>query len=137
MRVPGNDKLRGPSASVVLTLWLSIIAADGLAAPDPFTICHQERVVHPFKAPVIAPSLGEPPEDPLLLFSVLCAVWVASYVAFNGDVIRDLGAQFLALAEKQRATFPLMKGIHLMGMSLLFMGDIPEGRGHLDQAIAL
>ena len=28
-------------------------------APDPFAICHHERVVYPFKAPVIAPS-GEP-----------------------------------------------------------------------------
>src|SRR5271168_5272685 len=28
-------------------------------APDPFTICHHERVVYPFKAPVVAPD-GEP-----------------------------------------------------------------------------
>jgi predicted ATPase len=58
-------------------------------------------------------------------------------VAFNGDVCRDLAAQFLALAEKQRAIVPLMIGHRLMGMSLLFTGDIAEGREHLDQAIAL
>src|SRR6476659_8118485 len=28
-------------------------------APDPFAICHHERVVYPFKAPVVAPD-GEP-----------------------------------------------------------------------------
>ena len=28
-------------------------------APDPFTICHHERVVHPFKTPLIAPD-GKP-----------------------------------------------------------------------------
>jgi hypothetical protein len=28
-------------------------------APDPFAICHQERVVHPFKASVVAPG-GKP-----------------------------------------------------------------------------
>ena len=28
-------------------------------APDPFAICHYERVVYPFKAPVVAPD-GEP-----------------------------------------------------------------------------
>src|SRR5271168_2079253 len=28
-------------------------------APDPFAICHHERVVYPFKAPVVAPG-GEP-----------------------------------------------------------------------------
>ena len=32
-----------------------------------------------------AEALGEPPEDPLLLFSVLYGFWVANFVAFNGD----------------------------------------------------
>ena len=27
-------------------------------APDPFAICHHERVVYPLKAPVIAPCAG-------------------------------------------------------------------------------
>jgi predicted ATPase len=48
-----------------------------------------------------ADALGEPPEDPLLLFSVLYAFWVARYAAFNGDMLRELAVQFLALAEKQ------------------------------------
>ena len=65
-----------------------------------------------------AEALGEPPEDPLLLFSVLYGFWVANYVAFNGDVMRELAAQFLALAEKQGATVPLMIGHRLMGNSL-------------------
>jgi predicted ATPase len=84
-----------------------------------------------------AEALGQPPEDPLLLFSVLWAFWAANLVAFNGNASRDLAAQFLALAEKQRATAPLMVGHRLMGTSLLLTGDIAEGRGHLDQAIAL
>ena len=71
-----------------------------------------------------AEALGEPPEDPLLLFSVLYGFWVANYVAFNGDVMRELAAQFLALAEKQGATVPLMIGHRLMGISLLCTGDI-------------
>ena len=70
-----------------------------------------------------AEALGEPPEDPLLLFSVLYGVWVANFVAFNGDAVRGLAAQFLALAEKQRATVPLMIGHRLMGMSLLYTGE--------------
>jgi len=51
--------------------------------------------------------------------------------------MRDLAAQFMALAEKQRAIVPLMIGHRLMGTSLLFTGDIAEGRTHYDQAIAL
>ena len=84
-----------------------------------------------------AEALGEPPEDPLLLFQVLYAFWVANYVAFNGDAICALAAQFLVLAEKHRATVPLMIGHRLRGMSLLCTGDPAEGRAHLDRAIAL
>jgi hypothetical protein len=73
----------------------------------------------------------------LLLFSVLYGFWVANYVAFNGDVMRELAAQFLALAEKQGATVPLMVGHRLMGTSLMTTGDFAEGRAHYDQAIAL
>ena len=64
------------------------------------------------------------------MFSVLYGFWVANYVAFNGDVVRELAAQFLALAEKQGATVPLMIGHRLMGTSLMCTGDIAEGRAH-------
>jgi hypothetical protein len=84
-----------------------------------------------------AEALGEPPEDPLLLFSVLYFLWVEKLVAFNGDVVRELAVQFLALAEKQTATAPLMIGHRLMGLSLLHTGDIVEGRAHLDRAMTL
>ena len=76
-----------------------------------------------------AEALGEPPEDPLLLFSVLYGFWVANYMAFNGDVVRELAAQFLALAEKQRATVPLMVGHRLMGILAAYRGH-REGRAH-------
>jgi hypothetical protein len=79
----------------------------------------------------------EPSEDPLLLFSVLYGFWVANYAAFNGDVVRELAAQFLALAEKQGGTVPLTLGHRLLATSLVYTGDITEGRAHYDQALAL
>jgi len=69
------------------------------------------------------------------LFRVLNAFWAANLLAFNGDACRDLAAQYLALAEKQRATVPLMSGHRMMGISLLHTGDIAEGREHLDKAL--
>jgi predicted ATPase len=45
--------------------------------------------------------------------------------------------QFLALAEKQRATGARMIGHRLMGTSLLYTGDIVKGRAHFDKAIAI
>jgi predicted ATPase len=83
-----------------------------------------------------AEALGEPPDDPLLLFSVLYSFWTTSFVAFKGDALRELASQFLALGEKQRATVPLMIGHRMMG-SVLHTGAFAEGRAHLDRAIAL
>jgi predicted ATPase len=49
----------------------------------------------------------------------------------------ELAVQFLALANKQTTTGPLMLGHRLMGLSLLHTGDIAGGRTHLDRAITL
>jgi len=104
----------------------------GYAAPETKAAAEQARLLIEQ-----AEALGEPPEDPLLLFSVLFGFWIANYVAFSGDLMRELAAQFLALAEKQRATIPIMIGHRVMGISLLLTGSISEGRAHLDQALAL
>jgi hypothetical protein len=82
-----------------------------------------------------AEAQGEAVEDPLLLFSVLYGLWVANLTAFKGDVVRELAVQFLALAQKQGATVPIMIGHRLIGLSLLHTGDIAEGRTHLDRAL--
>jgi tetratricopeptide (TPR) repeat protein len=84
-----------------------------------------------------AEALGEPPENPLLLYSVLVGFWTANAGAFNGDALLTLAAQFLALAEKQGATIPLMIGHRLMGYSLVSTGSLAESRRHYDLAIAL
>jgi predicted ATPase len=84
-----------------------------------------------------ADVLGETPEDPLLLYSVLFGFFVANFNTFNDDVCRDLGTQFLELAEKQRASYPLVVGHNILGAALLLRGDIAEARAHFDQGIAL
>jgi len=84
-----------------------------------------------------AKSLGEPPEDPLMLYSVLYGVWVATVVAFNGDLICDLAAQCLTMAKEDGATIPLIMGHRMMGRSLIDTGNLAEGRAHCDQAMAL
>ena len=81
-----------------------------------------------------AETLGETPDDPLLLFLVLYGFWTANYVAFNGDVCRDLAAHFLAVAEKQEATVPRVIGHRIMGPGLTIRGDIVEAQGHYDRA---
>jgi hypothetical protein len=60
-----------------------------------------------------------------------------SPITFNGDVVRELATQFLALAQKHGATVPLMIAHRLMGQSLLYTGDVATGRTQYDQAITL
>jgi class 3 adenylate cyclase/predicted ATPase len=130
--LPGTASLRRQQIELQVAVANALMHTKGHAAAETKAAAEQARLLIEQ-----AEALGEPPEDPLLLFSVLYAFWVANLVAFNGDAVRDLAAQFQALAEKQRATAPLMIGHRLMGLSLLFTGNIAEGRGHFDQAIAL
>ena len=53
----------------------------------------------------------------------------------NGDAICELADQFLALAEKQGTTVPLMIGHRMVGTSLLHTGDLIQARAHLDRAL--
>ena len=84
-----------------------------------------------------AEALGEPPEDPLLLFSVLYGLWTANYVASNSDVMRNLAENFLGLARRQQTIFPLVAAHRIMGSSLASVGLFAEARTHYDQGLAL
>jgi predicted ATPase len=129
--LPATPLLRREQIKLQVAIITPLIHVKGYAAPETKAAVEQARVLIEQ-----AEALGEPPEDRLLLFSVLYGFWVANFVAFNGPVICDLAAQFLALAEKQGGTVPLMVGHRLMGMSLLYTGDIAKGRKHYDQALA-
>ena len=130
--LPATAALRREQIKLQVALITPLLHVKGYAAPETKVAAERARLLIEQ-----AEALGEPPEDPLLLFSVLYGVWVANSVAFDGDKLRELAAQFLALAEKQGATVPLMVGHRLMGMSLLETGDIAGRRAHLDRAIAL
>ena len=109
-----------------------LIHVKGYAAPETKAEAERARVLIEQ-----AKALGEPPDDPLLLFSVLYSIWVANRIAFNGDVMRDLAAQFLEIAKMQGTTAPLMIGHRVMGISLLCTGAIADSRTHFDNALAL
>ncbi|MGY8683223.1 adenylate/guanylate cyclase domain-containing protein [Bradyrhizobium sp. UFLA05-153] len=129
---PGTPALRREEIRLQVAIITPLLHVKGYASPE--VKAAAERARHLIER---AETLGEPPEDPLLLFSVLYGFWTASYVAFNGDVMREVAAQVLTLAEKQGAIVPLMLGHRLMANSLLVTGDIAESRPHYDQAIAL
>ena len=82
--MPSTPALRREQIRLQVALIAPLMHVKGYAAPETKTAAERARVLIEQ-----AEALGEPPEDPLLLFSVLYGVWVANYVAFNGDAIRD------------------------------------------------
>jgi predicted ATPase len=128
----GTPALRREQIKLQVALIAPLTHVKGYAAPETKAAVERARLLIEQ-----AETLGEPPEDPLLLFSVLYRFWAANYIAFNGDVMHGLATQFLALAEKQGATAMLMVGHRLMGQSLLHTGNIAHGRAHCDRAFAL
>ena len=130
--LPASPALRREQIKLQVALITPLMQVKGHTAPE--TTAATERA---HKLIEQAETLGEPLDDPLLLFSVLYGFWVASHAAFKGEVMRTLAAQFLALAEQRGAIAPLMVGHRLMGSSLALTGEIARGRVHYDQAIAL
>jgi predicted ATPase len=130
--LPATPALRREQIKLQVALISPLIHVKGYAAPETKTATEQAGLLIEQ-----AEALGELPEDPLLLFSVLYSFWVANYVAFNGDAMRELASHFLAQAEKQGAAVPLMVGHRVMGISWLCTGDIAQSRAHFDRAIRL
>ena len=130
--LPATPARRREEIRLQVALITPLLHVKGYSAPETKAAAERARLLIEQ-----AEALGEPLEDPSLFFSLLYGFWVVSYIAFNGDVMRELAAQFLALAEKQGATVPLTIGHRLMATSLLCTGDIVEGRAHSDHALAL
>ena len=84
-----------------------------------------------------AEAIGEPPEDPLLLYSVLAGYAFVTGVAGNFTALRDVADRTFALAEKQQGSAPFVFGHNQMGASLMVTGEIAAGKAHFDQSIAL
>ena len=130
--LPTTPILRHKEIRLQVALVTPLMHVKGYAASETKAAVERARILIEQ-----AEAGGEPPEDPLLLFSVLYGFWAAHFVAFNGEALRELASRFLALAEKQGATGPLMIGHRLVGASLMSTGDIIEGKAHFDLAIAL
>jgi class 3 adenylate cyclase/predicted ATPase len=130
--LPATPALRREQIKFQAALITPLIHVKGYAAPETRAAAERARLLIEQ-----AEALGEPPEDPLLLFSVLYGFWTANFAAFQGDVVGELAARFMALAEKQGTGAALLIAHRVMGMSLVGRGEIAQGRAHLDRAVAI
>ena len=134
--LPAIPEWRREGIKLQVALISPVLHLKGHAAPETKAAMEQARLLIEQ-----AEALGEPPEDPLLLFAVLFGFWASNLIesrtASNADAVRGLGEQLLALAEKQRTTVSVVIAHRVMGLSLMSKGDLVGARTHLDKAIAL
>ena len=130
--LPSTPELRREEIKLQVALITPLYNIKGFAAAETKAATERARLLIEQ-----AEAQGESLEDPLLLFAVLFGIFVANFVAFNGEVLPELAAQFLTLAERQGATGPLWQGHCMMGNSFTATGDLIQGRVHYDQGIAL
>jgi class 3 adenylate cyclase len=127
---PSTAALRREQIRLQVALITPLVHVKGYAAPETRAATERARLLIDQ-----AEALGEPPEDPLLLFTVLYGYWVGKYIAFNGGAMRELAAQFLALAQQNGTPAPLLIAHRIMGISLMCTGNVAQARTHLDSAI--
>jgi predicted ATPase len=130
--LPSTTGLRREQIELQVALINPLMHVKGYGAPETKAAAERARFLIEE-----AKSRGESPEDPQLLFSVLHGFAMVNLVTFNGKALRALAEQFLALAEAQSSTVPLMVGHRVMGHSRLFTGDLAESRAHYDRSLAL
>jgi predicted ATPase len=130
--LPATSKLRRQRIKVQVGLANALMHTKGRAAPETRASVDQARLLINK-----AEALGEAPEDPLTLFSVLYGLWNMSFIAFDGDSLREISTEILRVAQKQEGAVPLMVGHRLTAMSLLHSGEITSARTHFDRAAAL
>ena len=130
--LPATPALRREQINYQVGLAMALMPTKGHAAPETKVAFERARLLIEQ-----AEALGEQPDDPLLLFSVLYGFYVASWSAFNGRLVRALAEQFFALAEQSGTTVPLMVGHRQMGAALSYTGEISRGQTHFDQALEL
>jgi predicted ATPase len=132
--LPTTPVLRREEIKLQVALASALIHVKGYTSPE--TIAVFERADKLIEQ---AEALGEHPEgeDALLRFSVMYGQWTGNFSAGNLARAAEHAKQFLALAEKQTRSAPLLVAHRLMGGTLLISGEFQTARLHLDRAITL
>ena len=130
--LPSTPERRQKQMKLQTLLIAPLIQTKGYAAPET-----QDAVERANLLIERANAIGEPPENPQLLFLVLSGYFTANVVAGNVEACRDVADRVLELAEKQGQSAELVLGHLCVGTSLLLTGEIARGKVHLDHAITL
>src|SRR5277367_1879368 len=130
--LPETTAIRREKLKLQVSLASGLMLVKGYSSPDVIGAFEKARSMIEN-----AESLGERPEDPLLHFSILYGLWVASYIAMDVDRLCQRAEEFLALAARAEISAPLQIGHRLMAVTQLVQGRFDMSQTHADQAVAL
>jgi class 3 adenylate cyclase len=130
--LPATPALHSEQIKIQVALITPLVHIKGYATPETRQAAERARLLIEE-----GEARGEALQDPLLLFSVLYSRWVASAIAFNGSICRDLATEFLAIAEKQGSAAPLVIAHQIAGQTFAWSGDLVRARTHYDQGLEL
>jgi predicted ATPase len=102
-----------------------LIAIKGYGAPETVRAFDRARQ--------LAAQIG----DRSQLFPLLYGKWVTNVIKSEHQMAQETAEQFLALAQQQTETGPMMMAHRQLGFSFVFMGKLQTGHDHLKQASAL
>ena len=97
--LPSTPRLRREQIELQVATITPLMHVKGYSAPEVKAATERARLLMEQ-----AEALGEPPENPLLLYSVLFGFWITNAVAFNGDAALALAEQFLELGQRFRGS---------------------------------
>jgi len=121
--LPDTPECSQQELDVQLTLAASLQVTKGPSSPE---------VEHAYtRARELLQQKGEASQ----LFSVLRGLWVLQHVRANLAAARELGEQLRAIAEQAQDAALLLEAHRSLGSTLLWQGEFPLARAHLEQAM--
>jgi predicted ATPase len=112
-------------------LELQIVLGNALMATKGYATAEVEHVFN--RARELCGQIGETPHR----YPVLYGLWVLHHVRAEHQRARELGQEWLRLAQHQPDTAPLLMAYRVLGVSLLHRGELVAARAHLEQSLRL
>jgi class 3 adenylate cyclase/predicted ATPase len=122
---PDTPERTQQELTLQITLGMPLMNTRGYAAPE------VERAYA--RARELCRQMGETPQ----LFPVLFGLWVFHFVRAELQTARELGEQFLRLAQNAQDRVLLLEAHHLLGTTLFHLGELTSAQTHFEQSIAL
>jgi class 3 adenylate cyclase/tetratricopeptide (TPR) repeat protein len=123
--LPDTSERTQQELTLQITLGAPLLATKGFAAPEVGAVYTRARE--------LCPQVGEAPQ----LFSALYGLGAFHGVRAEHKTARELGEQFLSLAQRVQDPALLVGAYFVLGQALHCLGELIPAREHLEQGIAV